>query len=117
MTRVLVVDDDCGFVESLVITLGLRQCHVDVARTGAEAENMYDEADYDLVFMDVKLPGRSGIEVLEDIRAKHPEARIVVMTGFAEPALLDAARQAGALDVLRKPFKMRQLLAYLDALQ
>lgn len=116
MARVLVVDDDRSFAESLVIALGLRQCRVDVALTGSEAVQMYDEADYHLVFMDIKLPGRTGVEVLQDIRAKYPDARIVVMTGFAEPALFDAALQAGALDVLRKPFKMRELFAYLDAL-
>ncbi|HKL24940.1 MAG TPA: response regulator [Desulfuromonadales bacterium] len=116
MARVLVVEDDSDFAESLVIALGVRKCRVDVAQTGPEAVRMYNEADYDLVFMDIKLPGRTGVEVLEDIRSRHPDARIVVMTGFTEPALLESAMQAGALDVLRKPFKMRQLFAYLDAL-
>lgn len=116
VARVLVVEDDSDFAESLSIALGVRKCRVDVASTGQEAVRMYKKGDYDLVFMDIKLPGRSGVEVLQDIRSEHPEARIVIMTGFTEPALLNAALQAGAMDVLRKPFKMRQLFDYLDAL-
>lgn len=116
MIRVLVVEDDSGFAESLVIALGLRKCCVDVASSGEEAVRRYREADYDLVFMDIKLPGRNGVETLANLMELDPQARIVVMTGFSEPALLNAALAAGAMDVLRKPFKMRQLFSYLDAL-
>jgi FixJ family two-component response regulator len=44
-------------------------------------------------------------------------ARIVMMTGFSEPSLLDQARRNGALDVLRKPFRMKDLLGYIDRLR
>jgi DNA-binding response OmpR family regulator len=114
--RILIVEDDHDFAESLVIALGVRNCQVDVAHSGEEAVRRFCAGRYDLVFMDIKLPGKNGVETLSDILSVHPEARIVMMTGFSEPALLNSARQAGALDVLRKPFKMRQLFSYLDTL-
>lgn len=116
MTRVLIVEDDSDFAESLVIALGLRKCQVDVARSGEEALQSYRKQPYDLVFMDIKLPGKNGVQTLAEIREVDGEARVIMMTGFSEPALLDAARQAGAMDVMRKPFKMRQLFGYLDIL-
>jgi DNA-binding response OmpR family regulator len=114
--NVLVVEDDPDFAESLVIALGIRKCHTDVAGSGEEAVRKYRNGSYDIVFMDIKLPGKNGVETLAEIIESSPDARIVMMTGFSEPALLNTALQAGAMDVLRKPFKMRQLLGYVDAL-
>lgn len=117
MTRVLIVEDDSDFAESLVIALGLRKCQVDVACSGEEAVRSYRASPYDLVFMDIKLPGKNGVQTLTEIREVDGEARVIMMTGFSEPALLNAAIEAGAMDVMRKPFKIRQLFGYLETLQ
>jgi len=115
-TRVLVVEDDRDFAESLVIALGMRNCQVDIAHTGEEAIRKFREFPYDIAFMDVKLPGKNGVQVLAEIIDLVPQARIVLMTGFSESAILEQARQKGAMDVLRKPFRMRELLGYIDRL-
>lgn len=112
--RVLVVEDDRDFAESLAIVLGTRDCTVDCAYTGEEAVRLFHERLYDITFMDIKLPGKNGVQVLAEILAFAPQARIVMMTGFSDPALLEQARQAGAMDVLRKPFRMKDLLAYVE---
>jgi DNA-binding response OmpR family regulator len=117
LTRVLVVEDDPDFAESLVIALGIRDCQVEVAHTGEEAIRKFCESQYDIAFMDIKLPGRSGVEILAEIRTDFPDAVIVMMTGFSEPSLLNEARKAGAVDVLRKPFRMRELFGFIDALR
>ncbi len=114
--QILIVEDDRDFAESLVLAMSVRQCKADVAHTGPDAIAKYQSGSYDLVFMDIKLPGKNGVETLTELRQIDPQAKIVMMTGFSEAALLDTARQAGAMDVLRKPFKMRQLFSYLDAL-
>lgn len=114
--RVLIVEDDRDFAESLVLAMSVRQCAADVAHSGQDAIAMYQAGAYDLVFMDIKLPGKNGVETLTELREIDPQAKVVMMTGFSEAALLDTARQSGAMDVLRKPFKMRQLFSYLDAL-
>lgn len=116
-TRVLVVEDDRDFAESLVIVLGTRKCQVEIAYTGEDAIRMFHERNYDIAFMDIKLPGKNGVQSLVEIIDFAPQARIVLMTGFSEPALLEQARRAGAVDVLCKPFRMRDLLGYIDRLQ
>lgn len=116
-TKVLIVEDDHDFAESLVIALGIRKCDVDVAHSGEEAIRKFHEQHYDIAFMDIKLPGKSGVECLTEIKAFLPDAHVIMMTGFSEPSLLNEARQAGAVDVLRKPFRMRELFGFIDAIQ
>jgi two-component system response regulator RegA len=115
-TRVLVVEDDRDFAESLVIALGTRNCQVKIAYTGEDAIRMFHEHSFDIAFMDIKLPGKNGVQSLAEILEFVPQARIVMMTGFSEPSLLEQARRTGAVDVLCKPFRMRDLLGFIDRL-
>lgn len=117
ITNVLIVEDDPDFAESLMIALGVRNCHVDVARTGEEAIKKFQSLRYDIAFMDIKLPGKNGVESLAEIRGFCPAAHIVMMTGFSEATLLDKARQAGAVDILRKPFRLKEMFGHIDKLQ
>lgn len=114
--RVLVVEDDRDFAESLVIVLGTRKCEVEVAPTGEDALRLFSRNHYDITFMDIKLPGKNGVQCLGEIMELNPAAQVVMMTGYSEPSLLEQARRAGAMDILRKPFRMRELLAYIDRL-
>ena len=116
ITKVLVVEDDRDFAESLVIALGTRNCRVELAHTGEEAIRMFHEQVFDIAFMDIKLPGKNGVQSLAEILDFAPQARIVMMTGFSESSLLEQARQTGAIDVLCKPFRMKELLGYIDRL-
>ncbi len=115
--NVLIVEDDPDFAESLMIALGVRNCHVDVVRTGEEAITKFHSLRYDIAFMDIKLPGKNGVESLAEIRSFCPAAHVVMMTGFSEASLLDRARQAGAVDILRKPFRLKEMFGHIDKLQ
>ena len=117
ITKVLIVEDDPDFAESLMIALGVRNCHVDVARTGEEAIRKFRNLCYDIAFMDIKLPGKNGVESLAEIRDFCPTAKVVMMTGFTEASLLDKARQAGAIDILRKPFRLKEMFSYIDHIE
>ena len=117
ITKVLIVEDDPDFAESLMIALGVRNCHVDIARTGEEAIRKFRSLCYDIAFMDIKLPGKNGVESLAEIRGFCPTARVVMMTGFSEATLLDRARQAGAIDILRKPFRLKEMFSYIDQIE
>ena len=116
-TRVLIVEDDADFAESLLIALGVRNYDVDVARTREEAIRKFSSTCYDVAFMDIKLPGKNGVESLVEILGVCPGAQVVMMTGFSESALLDKARQAGAVDILRKPFRLKEMFNLIDRLQ
>jgi DNA-binding response OmpR family regulator len=116
-TKVLIVEDDPDFAESLMIALGVRDCHVDIARTGEEAIRKFRSLCYDIAFMDIKLPGKNGVESLAEIREFCPDAYVVMMTGFSEATLLDKARKAGAVDILRKPFRLKEMFGHIENLQ
>lgn len=117
VTKVLIVEDDRDFAESLVIALGTRKCEVDIAVSGEEAVRKFRSAHYDIAFVDVKLPGMNGVQILAGLLNVAPQARIVMMTGFSEQSLLDQALEIGAMDVLRKPFRMREFLGLIDRVQ
>jgi DNA-binding response OmpR family regulator len=116
-TKVLIVEDDPDFAESLTIALGVHNCKVDIASSGEEAIRKFKNLCYDITFMDIKLPGKNGVECLAEIIEICPTARVVMMTGFSETALLDKARQAGAVDILRKPFRLKEMFSFIDRLQ
>ena len=114
--NILIVEDDPDFAESLMIALGVRNCHVDIARTGEEAIKKFRTLTYDIAFMDIKLPGKNGVESLTEIMGFCPAAKVVMMTGFSEASLLERARKAGAIDILRKPFRLKEMFSYIDHL-
>ena len=90
---------------------------LDIARTGEEAIRKFQQLCYDIAFMDIKLPGKNGVESLTEIRNVCPSARVVMMTGFSEASLLDKARQAGAIDILCKPFRLKEMFSFIDQLE
>jgi two-component system copper resistance phosphate regulon response regulator CusR len=113
--RILVVEDDhkvANFIQS-----GLEQegYAVDVLREGTFAGEQAHSVDYDAVVLDLMLPGRSGFQVLRDIRARKPSLPVVVLT--AKDTLDDriAGLDSGADDYMVKPFALAELSARLRA--
>src|ERR1041385_4343941 len=112
--RLLVVDDDRAIL-TLVGTIALAE-GFDVATTGSgeEAIKQLRDRPQDLVRLDLRMPGVTGLDVLRSIRDISPKCKVVLMTGFGT---IDGAVEAvklGALDYLTKPFdlqRLRQLLA------
>ncbi len=115
--RVFVVDDDRDFATSLADVLKLDGHQVDVAHTGEEAIERFRQHDYDVTFMDVKLPGLNGVESFMEIRKLKPHARVYMMTGFSVEHLLQQAIDQGALGVLHKPLDLERLLEMLNKIK
>lgn len=101
--RVFVVDDDADFAESLALALEGHGHSVARATSGEEAVRRFREEDFDIAFMDVRLPGRNGVESFLEIRSFKPRARVVMMTGYRVEELLAQAVAGGAHAVLEKP--------------
>jgi CheY-like chemotaxis protein len=64
--------------------------------------------------MDVRMPGRSGVDAMEDIRRDHPRTRVVLMTAFATPDVMERAARAEGTRVLAKPFDLTKLLSLME---
>ncbi len=111
--RILVVDDDMDFAEVMADALTLNGHRVEIALSGEEAIRKFSVGRYDITFMDVKLPGMNGVESFMEIRRLKPDARVVMMTAFGVPSLLDAAISNGAWGVFRKPMDIEKMLGML----
>lgn len=116
MARVLIVDD-ARFMRRVVADV-LRGAGHEVAGEaddGTQVLERFRELQPDVVTLDVTMPGRDGIEVLRELLAEHPEARIVMCTAVGqEPKVIEAMR-IGARDYVVKPFRPERLAAAVEA--
>ena len=110
---VLVVDDDPGMAETLADILSVFGYAVTTASSAVTAVRMVTQTRPDLVLMDVRMPGLSGVEALKTMKALAPQLAVIMMTAFARDDLAEEARRAAALAVLPKPLDMERLLALL----
>jgi two-component system, NtrC family, response regulator HydG len=111
--RVLIVDDDVDHAESLADVLELRGHPVELAHSGEDGIEAFRAGEFDLVLLDVKLPGINGVETFLELKKLRPSARVMMMTGFSLEQLIAQAIENGALGVLYKPFAATELLATL----
>ena len=114
MDRVLVVDDNLSIQKLVSVNLQARGYAVDVAGTGEEALRRFKEGPYDLVILDLILPGMSGIEVCSLIR-QLSDIPIVVLSAREDEDLKVHALDTGADDYVTKPFSYNELLARVRA--
>ncbi len=115
--RLLVVDDHEVVRQGLVALLDRREHFQVVAEAGsvAEAIEMAQRYQPDLIVMDVRLPDGSGIEACRDIRAEHPATRVVMLTSYPDEEAVLSAIVAGASGYLLKQVRARDLVAALEA--
>ncbi|NML95649.1 response regulator [Novosphingobium olei] len=110
--RILIADDHPMLREGVAAVIGLQTDMVVVgeAATGADAIHLFEELRPDLVLMDIQMPEMSGVQALETIRARHPDARIIILTTYSGDAKALAAMRAGAAGFLLKSSLRRELL-------
>lgn len=101
--KVLVVDDDPVVGKSFDRVLSGKGYAVITARNGEEALSKISNENYDVVFTDIKMPGMSGLEVAERIKASQPWLPVVIVTGYGSDAYEARAHAAGVSGFLRKP--------------
>ena len=107
---VLVVDDEPGMRNFLVKTLTPRAGLVLAAGSAEEAELLLAQHRVDLLIVDIALPGRSGLDLLRELRARGERSEVVLITAFADLDTAIEALRAGASDFLLKPFRVTQIL-------
>jgi two-component system response regulator AtoC len=108
--RILVVDDDREFQRSLIKIFLKAGYQVNVASDSVQALAALNRRHYDLCVLDLKMPGKSGLEVLREIKTKAPEAKVIVVTAFGDSASYHEAMAIGACDYLNKPVKRKEIL-------
>jgi len=109
--RLLVVDDDEVFRSRLIRALEARGLEVSGAGDHGEALARAAERRPDLAVVDLRMPGRSGLEVVRDLKTAHPDLRVVVLTGYGSIASALEAVRLGATHYLTKPADADEVLA------
>ncbi len=109
METILVVDDEKNYLVVLEALLGSEGYEVVAAVDAKAAINTAREADLDLILTDMKMPGLSGMELLEKVKAMKPELPVIMMTAFGTIEMAVEAMRKGAYDYIQKPFENEQL--------
>jgi DNA-binding NtrC family response regulator len=110
-TRVLIVDDEEKFSEPLAERLALRDYDVTTSQSGEDAVAKIKQYNYDVVVLDVLMPGMSGIETLSEIKKIKPLTEIIMLTGHATVEAAIEGMKLGATDFLMKPCETEDLVA------
>jgi DNA-binding NtrC family response regulator len=108
--RVLLVDDEEEFVSALSERLMLRGIEVDSALNGEEALALMTEKVFEVVILDVMMPGLGGLEVLKQIKSTHPNTQVILLTGHGSTREGIEGMRLGAFDYLIKPVDIEEML-------
>ena len=113
MARILIIDDDEDVRTMLCVTLAQAGHTVIEARNGKEGLELFQHANADLLITDIVMPEKEGLEVLMELRKKHPPVKIIAISGGD---YLHMAKLMGAAKVLAKPFSTNVLIEAFDEL-
>ena len=114
MPRVLLVDDEVVFVESLAKVLRRRGFEVSTAHDGAAAVAAVEHDAFDVVVLDLRMPGMDGLAALEEIRRRDSFVQVLLLSGHADLDRVQAALRCGVKDYLLKPCPPDDLVSAIE---
>lgn len=109
-SRVLIVDDEATVRDVLLRTLEEKGYNCITAVDAAEALAVLDTCPVDLVLSDIVMPGKSGVELLKDIRSRRPDTAVMMLSAVVDTQTAIMAMKLGAYDYLMKPFNLEEVL-------
>ena len=114
ISSVLIVDDEPGICSFLQKGLEKHFSLVEVADNVSTAEALHQRCHFDLIIADIRLPGRSGVDWVTELREQGSTTAVIFITAYADLQTAIDALRAGAADFIMKPFRMEQLLASVE---
>jgi DNA-binding NtrC family response regulator len=109
--RVLLVDDEVEFVRALAKRLKAKGLTVEASGDGESAVEKVKQSDFDVIVLDLAMPGMDGLETLKRLREVNPDLQVILLTGHGTIKLGVEAMKEGATDFLEKPAEFSELLA------
>lgn len=113
--KILLVDDEVDFVSTLAERLRMRSVTADTAHSGEDALRMTEAGEYDVVVLDVMMPGIGGLEALKRIKALRPHTAIILLTGLGKTKEAMEGMRGGAFDFMMKPVQLDDLMSKIKA--
>ena len=108
--KVLLVDDEEDFLSTLAERLEARGLKVNTVTSGEQAVAKAEKEGFDLIVLDLAMPGMDGLETLKRIKAKQPDAEIIILSGQGSIKTSIEAMKLGAEDFIEKPVNISELL-------
>jgi len=115
--RILIVDDNKSLSKSMLFVLKHRGLTAATARDGLEALNVLKKKSFDIIFLDIKMPGLNGVETLKKIKKISPATMVVMMTAYAVEELVKEALKEGAHGVIYKPLDMEEVFEVIGSVK
>ncbi|MGD8947068.1 MAG: response regulator, partial [Desulfobacterales bacterium] len=113
---IMIVDDEVIIRESFSHWFQKSGHFIETASSGRDALEKLQKIAFDVLFVDIKMPGMSGLEVLEKVKTEYPDTFVVIITAFGTIETAVEAMKLGAADYLLKPFKPQQLTLVMEKL-
>ncbi|MFH1386385.1 MAG: response regulator [bacterium] len=107
--RIIVIDDEPSVLESFKMILKIKDYEVSTFPDGPSALAGLEKDKFDIAFIDYKLPGMDGLEVLKKLKETDPSIEAIIVTAYATESSHANAITLGALEYLRKPFLMEEI--------
>jgi DNA-binding NtrC family response regulator len=107
--KILLVDDEEDFATTLAERLRQRSYRVELASDGRQALELIAQRSFEIILLDLNMPGLHGLKVLQRIKKVAPATQVIVITGYGSQLIKSAAMLAGAYEFLRKPLDFRTL--------
>ena len=115
MLRILIVDDDVDFADSLAELISVLGHDAHTANTAETGVLLATQGGFDIVFMDVGLPGRNGADCAKEIKERQPDTKCILITGYGESWLKKMQVITNGIKLLYKPLRFDDIEAVLSA--
>lgn len=115
MLNILLIEDDASIRKSMTVFLEDEEYNVVAAEDGDQGCGLFHTGDFDVVLVDLFMPGKDGLETIQDIRSVDTKVKIIAMSGIMRGQYAEAASETGADEVFSKPIDMDRFLEVLQS--
>jgi len=111
--KVILVDDEEEYITTLSERMNLRGMETHIAFNGEKALEMVKDQSFDVMVLDLKMPGMDGLSVLKHLKKSHPDINVIIITGHGSDIERDKAYQYGAFMYMQKPVNLDELTEHI----
>ena len=112
--NILIVDDNKDFADVFCDILKSNEIKAASCYGGDQAIGMMEEETYDIMFLDIRMPGKDGIETLKAVKKIRPETIVIMMTGYSVDEMVHKALEENASEIIYKPFEIEKVLSLIN---
>ena len=113
--KILVVDDNKDFADVFCDILKANDYKAESCYGGAQALELLEDGEYDIMFLDIRMPDMDGIQTLKEVKKQWPDTMVIMMTGYSVDELVHKAIEEKASEIIYKPFEIEKVLGLIKS--